>query len=109
MMRSKASPKGNERKLKAEGFTTKSRMKNAVVVAPPAAGAFAEKPLSQGTSFRKFYNRGDFPIALEHDTKGNKIAWKVSSSKVCFCENGGLKWNGVCPDRLVIRTDDFKQ
>lgn len=46
------------------------------VGAPPAAGAFVKKD-APPTAFRKFYERGDFPIALEHDTKGNKIAWKV--------------------------------
>jgi hypothetical protein len=46
------------------------------VVPPPAVGAYNERP-SKPTAFRKFYLRGDFPIALEHDTKGNKIAWKV--------------------------------
>lgn len=44
---------------------------------PPTAGAFKERP-TKPTAFRKFYERGDFPIALEHDSKGNKIAWKVS-------------------------------
>lgn len=43
---------------------------------PPSAGAFKAKS-SGNTAFKKFYQRGDFPIALEHDTKGNKIAWKV--------------------------------
>ena len=43
---------------------------------PPLAGAFRQRP-TVATSFRKFYERGDFPIALEHDTKGNRIAWKV--------------------------------
>ena len=46
-------------------------------MSPPKAGAFKERPTG-GTAFKKFYDRGDFPIALEHDTKGNKIAWKVS-------------------------------
>ena len=49
---------------------------NLQVKGPPKAGAFQERP-AKPTSFRKFYDRGDFPIALEHDTKGNKIAWKV--------------------------------
>ncbi len=62
--------------LTCEGFTVKSLLKNAKVVPPPTVGAFAERP-SRPTAFRKFYLRGDFPIALEHDTKGNKIAWKV--------------------------------
>lgn len=47
------------------------------VPGPPNAGAFKPRTMPP-TSFRKFYERGDFPIALEHDTKGNKIAWKVS-------------------------------
>jgi hypothetical protein len=49
------------------------------VEGPPRAGAFAAR-CTAPTNFRKFYERGDFPIALEHDTKGNKIAWKVSAA-----------------------------
>ena len=45
-------------------------------MSPPKVGAQKERP-AKPTAFRKFYDRGDFPIALEHDTKGNKIAWKV--------------------------------
>ncbi|KAM7375993.1 hypothetical protein PAMP_005746 [Pampus punctatissimus] len=66
----------NKTTLKAQGFTVKANMKNSVVVGPPAAGAFRERP-SKPTMFRKFYERGEFPMALEHDTKGNRIAWKV--------------------------------
>ncbi|EPQ07844.1 Parkin coregulated protein [Myotis brandtii] len=61
--------------LVSEGFTVKAMMKNSVVKGPPTAGAFKERP-TKPTAFRKFYERGDFPIALEHDSKGNKIAWK---------------------------------
>jgi hypothetical protein len=50
---------------------------------PPAAGAFVKKD-APPTAFRKFYERGDFPIALEHDTKGNKIAWKVCIDIVIY-------------------------
>lgn len=50
------------------------------VESPPKAGAFQPRPAGP-TAFRKFYERGDFPIALEHDTKGNKIAWKVSTEE----------------------------
>lgn len=63
-------------KLACQGFSVKSLLKNAKVLPPPNVGAFSERP-SKPTAFRKFYLRGDFPIALEHDTKGNKIAWKV--------------------------------
>lgn len=48
------------------------------VVGPPAAGAFRVRP-SKPTAFRKFYERGEFPMALEHDSKGNRIAWKVGA------------------------------
>lgn len=53
-------------------------------IKPPLAGAFSERPLREPTQFRKFYLRGDFPIALEHDTKGNKIAWKVEIEKLDY-------------------------
>lgn len=46
------------------------------VVSPPVAGAFRERP-SKPTTFRKFYVRREFPMALSHDTKGHRIAWKV--------------------------------
>eukprot|EP00064_Thunnus_orientalis_P003380 superscaffoldBa00000273_g3389 len=60
------------------------------VVGPPAAGAFRERP-SKPTTFRKFYERGEFPMALEHDTKGNRIAWKV----------------GVLPSAHIIPLDNL--
>lgn len=66
----------SDKQLACQGFTVKSMLKNAKVIPPPSVGAFSERP-SKPTAFRKFYLRGDFPIALEHDTKGNKIAWKV--------------------------------
>ena len=53
------------------------------VVGPPEAGAFKKRPAKQ-TQFRRFYDRGDLPIALEHDTKGNKIAWKVEIEKLDY-------------------------
>ncbi|XP_009075680.1 PREDICTED: parkin coregulated gene protein-like, partial [Acanthisitta chloris] len=58
-----------------DGFTVRAMMKNTVVRGPPLAGALKERP-AKPTAFRKFYDRGDLPIAVEHDTKGNKIAWK---------------------------------
>ena len=49
---------------------------DAMQAKPPVAGATQPRD-APPSSFRKFYDRGDFPIALEHDTKGNKIAWKA--------------------------------
>lgn len=48
------------------------------VMSPPVAGAFRERP-SKPTTFRKFYERREFPIALSHDSKGHRIAWKVGA------------------------------
>lgn len=79
----------------ALGFTSRARMKNAVVVGPPAAGAFKERP-SRSTQFRKFYERGDFPIALKHDTKGNCIAWKVEIEKLDYHHFLPLFFDGLC-------------
>ncbi|KAF2978212.1 hypothetical protein EK904_006777 [Melospiza melodia maxima] len=42
---------------------------------PPPAGSVKERP-AKHTAFRKFYERGDFPIAVQHECGGNKIAWK---------------------------------
>ncbi|XP_064618086.1 parkin coregulated gene protein-like [Liolophura sinensis] len=75
-------------------FTPKSLQPNAVVGPPPSAGAFKVKP-SRPTAFRKFYERGDFPIALEHDTKGNKIAWKVEIEKLDYHHYLPLLFDGL--------------
>merc|ERR1711865_1346165 len=77
------------------GFTIKSTMKNAKVIAPPTAGAFKERQ-SKPTAFRKFYERGDFPIALDHDTKGNRIAWKVEIEKLDYHHYLPLFFDGLC-------------
>lgn len=65
------------------------------VASPEKAGAYKERP-SKDTQFKKFYERGDFPIALENDKKGNKIAWKVDGWMFNFVTlNGGcsIRWN----------------
>ncbi|MBN3290399.1 PACRG protein, partial [Polypterus senegalus] len=71
------------------------------VVGPPPAGAFRERP-SKPTVFRKFYERGDFPIALEHDTKGNKIAWKTDPSFRHFL--GSIS---IISDKILIQGVDW--
>ena len=76
------------------GFTIKAHMRNATVVGPPLAGAFKERK-SGPTAFRKFYERGDFPIALEHDTKGNRIAWKVEIEKLDYHHYLPLFFDGL--------------
>jgi hypothetical protein len=81
--------------LETDGFTVKSLLKNAKVNAPPSAKATSIRN-SKPTAFRKFYERGDFPIALEHDTKGNKIAWKVEIEKLDYHHYLPLFFDGLC-------------
>ncbi|KAM9259009.1 parkin coregulated gene protein [Cariama cristata] len=91
-------PPGHVKKSKqqvSDGFTVKAMMKNTVVRGPPLAGAFKERP-TKPTAFRKFYERGDFPIALEHDTKGNKIAWKVEIENLDYHYYLPLFFDGLC-------------
>ncbi|KAI9095826.1 parkin co-regulated protein-domain-containing protein [Phlyctochytrium arcticum] len=48
------------------------------------------------TSFRKLYDRGDFPIAVNHDAKGNKINWKVDIEKLDYHHYLPLFFSGLC-------------
>ena len=34
------------------------------------------------STFRQSYDRGDFPISLKHDGRGNRISWKVRTVMV---------------------------
>ncbi|XP_034015320.1 parkin coregulated gene protein [Thalassophryne amazonica] len=81
--------------MKAEGFTIKANMKNAVVVGPPPSRAFQQRP-PKPTMFRMFYKRGDFPIALQHSNKGSFIQWKVDIAKMDYSHYLPLFFDGLC-------------
>ncbi len=49
----------------------------------PSAGAFDRRKIPS-TQFRKFYDRGDLPIALEHKGTGNVISWKVDKERLDY-------------------------
>eukprot|EP00056_Hartaetosiga_gracilis_P001439 m.44923 g.44923 ORF g.44923 m.44923 type:complete len:247 (+) comp10642_c0_seq2:159-899(+) len=58
--------------------------------------AFAPRK-SKPTQFRFFYERGDFPIALGCDTKGNIIKWKVKDiSKLDYHHYLPMFFDGLC-------------
>ncbi|KAM9354845.1 parkin coregulated gene protein [Pholidichthys leucotaenia] len=65
------------------------------VEGPPAAGAFRERP-AKPTTFRKLYDRRDLPIALEHSSKGNRIAWKMDIEKLDYHRYLPLFFDGLC-------------
>ncbi|RHY19809.1 hypothetical protein DYB28_008648 [Aphanomyces astaci] len=47
-------------------------------------GAFKERYNPPDTSFRKFYERGDLPIQIDHGGVKNLVAWKVNITKLDF-------------------------
>lgn len=49
----------------------------------PVAGAYKRRE-TPASEFRKFYERGDLPIAVEHKALGNKIQWKVDIEKLDY-------------------------
>jgi hypothetical protein len=60
------------------GGKTSSKMakKEQYVPPKPKAGAVKWRPIP-ASEFRRYYDRGDLPIIIEHAGSGNRIAWKV--------------------------------
>merc|ERR1719287_356633 len=50
---------------------------------PPVAGAFRRRTI-EPSEFRRFYDRGDLPIAIQHTATANKISWKVDIEKLDY-------------------------
>ena len=46
--------------------------------------AMRKRPNPPNTEFRRFYERGDLPVQVEHGGTANKIAWKVQIEKLDF-------------------------
>ena len=53
-------------------------------------GAYRRRANPPNTAFRRFYERGDLPIAMEHRGMKNVIRWKASMGRVCACANPSL-------------------
>nr|CAD7202384.1 unnamed protein product [Timema douglasi] len=77
-------------------FTIQTLQKNTIVECPPKSGAFNERPPKLPTAFRRFYERGDFPISMEFDTYGYKIAWKVDIEKLDYHHYLPMFFDGLC-------------
>lgn len=48
------------------------------------AGAFQTRPNPPNTEFRRFYERGDLPIQVDHRGVKNALMWKVDIEKLDF-------------------------
>jgi len=55
-----------------------------VPAGPPVCGAFRERANPPNTEFRRFYERGDLPIQVEHRGVHNRIGWKVDIEKLDY-------------------------
>merc|ERR1719408_1176379 len=51
--------------------------------APPQAGAFKRRTIAP-SEFRRFYDRGDLPVQLQHTATQNRITWKVDIEKLDY-------------------------
>ena len=58
-------------------FTIEVWQQNTIPIPAPCAGAFKPRR-TRPTTFRMYYERGDFPLILEPVVRGFKIIWKVS-------------------------------
>jgi len=50
---------------------------------PPSAGAFRRRAI-EPSEFRRFYDRGDLPVQVQHTATQNRISWKVEIDKLDY-------------------------
>ena len=70
-----------------EGRAPASASAAAAAAAPTRARSFAayrERPNPPNTAFRRFYERGDLPVQVDHGGVHNRIAWKVKLEKLDY-------------------------
>lgn len=56
--------------------SSKFHKKNVIKPTKPRAGAVKKRKIPE-SEFRKFYDRGDLPVFIDHMGSGNRIDWKV--------------------------------
>jgi len=93
----KPAPKGFMKK--GEGNTIKTKLigENGEIIqpSPPKAGAYQRRANPPNTAFRRFYERGDLPIAIDHRGSKNAIAWKVDIDKLDYHHYLPIFFDGI--------------
>ena len=62
--------------------SSKAQAKPKEVAKKPKAGATNKRDITP-SEFRRFYDRGDLPIAIEHGPQ-NKIYWKIDVAQLDY-------------------------
>lgn len=84
---------------KSPPFSVQTYYRNNVEVEPPRKTGIYQANPAMRSNFSYFYERGDFPIAVEHEAQYNKIAWKVEIDKLDFHHYLPLFFDGLCETR----------
>ena len=97
--RGKFGPYSEGRRI-VPAFSVQSLQKDTLVTPPPELKK-ATRPRSAGvTTFRRSYDRGDFPLVLTHTARGCKLVWKVRKLFILIKMYIFLiilcTWNSIC-------------
>jgi len=65
-----------------QSYSTSPR-KERPEIRPPRAGAFQRRSI-EPSEFRRFYDRGDLPIQIQHTATQNRVTWKVDIDKLDY-------------------------
>ncbi|KAG2452853.1 hypothetical protein HYH02_002198 [Chlamydomonas schloesseri] len=91
----KPNPTGFLKKGDGEMIKTKTGPFEDRKPSPPQAGAYKRRENPPNTAFRRFYERGDLPIAVDHRGSKNMIAWKVDIEKLDYHHYLPIFFDGI--------------
>ncbi|XP_026291848.1 parkin coregulated gene protein homolog [Frankliniella occidentalis] len=77
-------------------FSTQALQPNVRLPPPPRVHCVRPRPLVKPTLFRKYYERGDFPIALQFDASSKSIAWKRQVQDLDYHHFLPMFFDGLC-------------
>jgi hypothetical protein len=69
--------------------------KSPVKPCPPVAGSAHRRDNPPNTAFRRFYERGDLPTAVEHRGTKNVISWKVEIERLDYHHYLPIFFDGI--------------
>ena len=90
-----------------EGQIIKTGTRKRVRAQPkaPKAGALLPRKNPPNTAFRRYYERGDLPLRVDHHTSGNQTRWDVSSEcyhLTCACKLRATEHVVTCSFEQIV-------